>query len=85
MNPLNAILACVPLAPAAYLIYPHLHNPTIAITLVVSIVSFLVTSFVIPHIKPLNVKAGLFGKDLNKGEAGLKMQVYVHIKYLTND
>jgi len=75
MNPANALLALVPLSPAIYLILPHLNNPTVAITLAVSVVAFLVTTLAIPQIQDLNVKAGLFGKDLNKGEAGLKMQI----------
>ncbi|KAL0481999.1 UDP-N-acetylglucosamine-dolichyl-phosphate N-acetylglucosaminephosphotransferase [Acrasis kona] len=75
MNPQNAILALVPLAPALYLILPHLSDPVIIITVAISILSFVITALLIPQTKDLNIKANLFGRDLNKGEQGKKMQV----------
>lgn len=52
------------------------HAGVVGVSIIISLISFLVTKSLIPHVKQLTQKAGLFGKDLNKGEVGRKMQVY---------
>ncbi|EFC47309.1 predicted protein [Naegleria gruberi] len=47
----------------------------IQISIIISLIGYAVTLFMIPSIKGLNEKAGLAGKDLNKGEEGAKTKV----------
>jgi hypothetical protein len=48
---------------------------TIYTTTIVSLISYILTVKLIPIIKLKTLEAGLFGKDLNKGEKGLKTKM----------
>ncbi|KAL9653694.1 hypothetical protein ABK040_009168 [Willaertia magna] len=75
---INLILGLCLLAPFAYYFLTHeqlLYNRMIQASIGISIIGFFITLIMIPIIKELNVKADLYGKDLNKGEAGSKMKV----------
>ena len=72
----SALLVLVCLAPCAYFAIPHIvTNQVIQVSLIVSVAAFVVTNSLIPSVKELTAKAGLAGKDLNKGEAGEKNKI----------
>lgn len=82
LPPLNiySILQLIILfAPIAYYFYPYLGILEFQILLGFSLFAYWLTVTVIPHTGVATKKAGLWGKDLNKGEAGAKMQMYVFI------
>lgn len=72
----NMALAMIPLLPCAYFGYEHmLQSTTIQLSLLFSLIAFVLTVAVIPQVSQLTEKAGLAGKDLNKGEQGAKTKV----------
>lgn len=75
----NQLLALTVLTPLIYLLYPILLDPKyqyqIVSTLIVSIVGYITTISLIPYVKEMTLKAGLSGKDLNKGEEGKKTEI----------
>jgi UDP-N-acetylglucosamine--dolichyl-phosphate N-acetylglucosaminephosphotransferase len=68
------VLLC--LAPCVYFSIPHLLSSTIIqVSTIAAVIAFIVTNTLIPSVKELTAKAGLAGKDLNKGEAGSKDKI----------
>ncbi|KAF0976103.1 hypothetical protein FDP41_004778 [Naegleria fowleri] len=75
---LNMIGGLALIAPLMYMFLTHeilRNNTMIQMSILLSIVGYFVTLFMIPSIKGLCEGAGLWGKDLNKGEAGQKMKI----------
>jgi len=75
---INFIGGIALVAPLLYIFLTHeflRNNYMIQTSIVVALLGYGVTLYMIPSIKGLNEKAGLAGKDLNKGEAGQKTKV----------
>lgn len=76
----NVLLSLIPLLPCVYFILPYISGKSqlqfdILITIVISIGAFFLTISILPNTAKATRKAGLWGKDLNKGEKGLKLRV----------
>ena len=80
----NNILALSCLTPVLGLCYfscpKHLQEPMLEIILV-GIIGYFITVLLIPTIKEMTAKKGLGGKDLNKGEAGKKILMFVFFEF----
>jgi hypothetical protein len=81
MSSTNFILAGIVLTPLFNFLYPHLldtkYQYPLTITLLVSLVAYFTTITLIPSVKLMTLKKGLSGKDLNKGEAGKNIDMYL--------
>lgn len=73
---MNISLVCIALVPCVYYGYENLlNNVVIQVSLVVSVIAWILTIKLIPSVAELTANAGLAGKDLNKGEEGAKQRV----------
>lgn len=73
---INISLVLIALAPCVYFGYEKLLNSVvIQVSIVVSMIALILTIKLVPSVAELTAKAGLAGKDLNKGEEGEKQRI----------